>query len=133
MTDHRSPLSDPALDALFAQARATAPADLPDALSARLIAQAEAMVPAAGPFTATAPARRGWFTALRDLLSDLGGAPGLAGLSVAGVAGVWIGFVQPEAAAGVPGLFWEGAAGVSPAVAILLDDATPFDDFDLVP
>lgn len=133
MTDNRTPLSDPALDALFAQARATAPADMPDTLSARLIAQAEAMVPATAPALNAAPARRGWLAGLGDLLSDLGGAPGVAGLSVAGVAGVWIGFVQPEAAAGVPGLFWEAAAGVSPTVATLLDDATPFDDFDLLP
>lgn len=132
MTDDRRPLTDTDLDALFAQARSADPAPVPDALFARLAAQAEAMVPAA-VLVPLAPVPRGWFAALRDLLSDLGGAPGLAGLSVAGVAGVWIGFVQPDAMAGVSGLVWEGAAGVSPTLATLAAEPTPFDDFDPLP
>jgi hypothetical protein len=123
-------LADGDLDALFAQARRADPAPLPDPFLARLTAQAEAMVPAP---PVAAPVRRGWLAGLRDILSDIGGAPGLAGLSVAGVAGVWIGFVQPEAIAGAPGLLWEGASGVSPTVAGLLDASTPFDDFDPLP
>jgi hypothetical protein len=137
MTDDRKPpvearpgfVPDGDLDALLSQARDVAPSPLPDALFARLVAQAEAMVPAPA---AAAPlgSRRGWVSALRQLVADIGGAPGLAGLSVAGVAGLWIGFVQPEAAAGVPGLIWDGAAGLSPALSSLLDETTPFDELD---
>jgi hypothetical protein len=140
MTTDRRPDPDPApqsdlssdtdLDSLFAQARGAA-APLPADLSARLVAQAEAMLPpATGPKPGSARGQRGWLSGLRGLLADLGGGPGLAGLSVAGVAGLWIGFVQPEAVAGVPGLLWEGAASVSPTLAGLRDEATPFDDFD---
>jgi hypothetical protein len=80
-------LNDNALEMLFASARAEAP--LPsDALVARVLADAEraAPVPAAPPVPV-------W----RALFGAIGGWRGGAGLALAGVAGLAIGFVSPEA------------------------------------
>lgn len=113
----RTPLPDDALEALFAQARRADPPALPADLAARLLAQAAAAQPRPQP----AP---GLWSRLRAALADVGGAPGLAGLGVAGVAGLWIGVADPVGAAA---LVWEGAAGLSPSVAGLLESDTPFD------
>jgi len=89
----RQDTPDVMLDALFAAARA-APAPVPDALTARVLADAAAEMPrAARPAAAVrvVPAP-GWLAALTGLL---GGRSAVAGLAAAGLAGVWIGFAQP--------------------------------------
>lgn len=112
MTDTRKPLSETELDALFAQARRADPAPLEPDFAARLIAQAEALRPR------PAPARPRWLARLRAALADVGGAPGLAGLGAAGVAGLWIGLADPV-----------GAATYVLQGAGLAEAATPFDHF----
>ncbi|KAA2316325.1 hypothetical protein DL237_08825 [Pseudooceanicola sediminis] len=91
------------LESLFAQAR-DVPAELPAALTARILADADAVlavqandrlnarhrVPVASPAPGLA---RGGFWA--QLLKSIGGAPALAGLAVATMAGVWVGIVPP--------------------------------------
>jgi hypothetical protein len=115
MTDPRP--AEPDLDALFAAARAAEPDGLPPAFEARLVAAAAAARPA--------PARRpGWAARLRAALADLGGAPALGGLAVAGVAGLWIGLADPADAAGY---LLDAAAGLNPALTDLLGAASPFD------
>lgn len=110
MTDTRKPLSETELDALFAQARRADPAPLDPDFAARLIARAQAAQPR--------PARPGWLARLRAALADVGGAPGLAGLGAAGVAGLWIGLADPV-----------GAATYVLQGAGLAEAATPFDPF----
>lgn len=118
----KDPLTDAGLEALFAAARAAPPPPLAAGFEARLLAAAEA---------ARLPARRpGGWARLRAALAEFGGMPGLAGVTAAGVAGLWLGFAGPVAGSGVPGLIWQSAAEVSPAVALFLAEATPFDDFD---
>jgi hypothetical protein len=112
MTEDRKPLPESDLDALFAAARAAEPAPLEPDFAARLIAQAEAARPR------PVPARPGWLHRLRAALADVGGAPGLAGLSAAGVAGLWIGLADPV-----------GAATYVLQGAGLAEAATPFDHF----
>lgn len=84
---------DAGLDALFAAARA-AEAPVPDRLLARVLADADAHMPRPMPVSAPtrAAAPRGWLAGLLDML---GGRGAVAGLAAAGLAGVWIGFVQP--------------------------------------
>lgn len=122
MTDDRTPhrppdasAGDDALDALLAAARDEAPPPLSPALRARLVADARAHAPVAAP---PAP---GWFARLRAALAEIGGAPGLAGVGVAGLAGVWIGFSGPGVTGEWLDRFWLGAADVSPTVAALID------------
>lgn len=130
MTGHLNPhdpipLGEAELEALFAQARAAAPPPLPSAIEARLLAAAEA---------AQAGARRrvrpGLLARLRAAMAEFGGMPGLASVTAAGVTGLWLGLAGPVGGSGVPGLIWQSAAEVSPAVAEFLAEATPFDDFD---
>lgn len=78
------------LDALFAAARAAEP-PVPDALLARVLADAAQHVPRAAPRAAPPPARS-WLAGVLDML---GGRGAMAGLAAAGMAGVFIGFVQP--------------------------------------
>ena len=104
-----------AMDDLFAEARAVAPEPLPEALTARLVAAAEAEVPR--------KAARGWLLRLRDALADIGGAPGLAGVGAAGLAGVWIGFAGPGATGDLVTRFWQGAASFSGPVSTLVEAA----------
>jgi hypothetical protein len=101
-----------ALDALFAEARAVEPDPLPEAIAARLLAGAEAAIPR--------PVRRGWLARVRDALAEIGGAPGLAGVGVAGLAGVWIGFSGPGMTGVLVNQFWQGAASVSGSVSALV-------------
>lgn len=120
------PLDGAELEHLFAAARRSPPAPVPDAFAARLIAAAEAAVP-------PRPASRGpgLLAQLRAALAAFGGVTGLASVSAAGVAGLWLGLAGPVGGSGVPGLIWLSAAEVSPSVALFLDETTPFDDFDL--
>lgn len=80
------------LDALFAEAREAAPAPLPEALAARLLGDALAAQPQPAPRRTLRP---GLFARLRAALAEIGGAPSLAGVGVAGMAGIWIGFASP--------------------------------------
>lgn len=75
------------LDALFETAQRQA---VPDGLMARVLADAAAAQ--AVPMPAARRAARGW---LAGVLAALGGPGALAGLATAGLAGVWIGMVQP--------------------------------------
>lgn len=70
---------DDALEMMFAQARATPPA-VPEALMARVVADAVAAQP-----------RQGW----RAWLAGLGGLPGLGGLVTATCVGFWLGVAPP--------------------------------------
>ena len=110
-TEHQKTASaDAALDALFSEAQLAPPEPLPDGLRSRLMADAlAATTPAAAP-------RRSWLARFGAVLADLGGASGLAGVSAAGVAGVWIGFSGPGVTGDLVTQFWQGAATVSPTV-----------------
>lgn len=92
MTDHDD------LETLFARARACPPAAGPDFL-ARLLEDADRMQPAAPArkmAQTTAVSRRGW---LARLAQALGGAGALAGVGSAAMAGLVLGYVQPDALA----------------------------------
>ncbi len=78
-----------ALEAHFKAARAR-PLAPPDALLARVLADAEAVQATPAPVR-TVP-RRGW----RPVLRAIGGWPAAAGLLAATLAGVWIGASPPE-------------------------------------
>lgn len=105
--------SEADLDALFAEARETAPDPLPASLQARLIDGALQAQPRPAP-------RPGWFARLSAMLAEIGGAPGLAGVGAAGLAGVWIGFSGPGMTGDLVSQFWQGAASVSPTVSALV-------------
>lgn len=81
-------VNDTELEALFQQARATAP-QMPDGLLARVLSDAETMQPA--------PLRRGW----QAVFSALGGLPGMGGLITASCLGFWLGVAPPT---GLPDL-----------------------------
>jgi hypothetical protein len=88
--------ADAVLEDLFAQARAVAE-PVPDALLARVLADAGAAMPRTPALQAVPVAARpgpGWLAALVTLL---GGRSAVAGMAAAGLAGVWIGFAQPVA------------------------------------
>ncbi len=88
----RYEVDDAGLDARFAAARAAEP-PVPDRLVARVLADAAAHVPKAIPRPAASRTLAGgWLAGLLDML---GGRGAVAGLAAAGLAGVWIGFVQP--------------------------------------
>ncbi len=80
-----------AIERLLAAADAAPPAPLAPDFAARLMADARAALP-----RPAAVAMPGPFARLRAGLAawvqPVGGAPGLAGLAVAGLVGVWIGF-----------------------------------------
>ena len=85
--------SDALLDALFGQAQAAKLHPVPDALMARVLADADAAMPRApAPALALAPRPAGWLTVL---VTYLGGRGAVAGMVSAGLAGVWIGLAQP--------------------------------------
>jgi hypothetical protein len=91
MTDRHENEDEAALDALFGAARAARP-DPSAALLARIAADAEAVAAELARQAAARPARGGFF----GWLPAIGGWPALAGLATATVAGVWIGYVQPD-------------------------------------
>ena len=111
-------LADAELDALFAVARDEIAEPLPVAFHARLMADAEAMA-AQHVANANPP---GVFARLAAMLAEFGGIPGLASVSAAGVAGVWIGFSGPGVTGDLVAQFWQGAATVSPTVSTWVDD-----------
>lgn len=82
---------DRALESLFDAARADPP-NAPDALMARVIADAQAFQPQT--------ARRGW-RAWQGWLRAIGGLPALGGLVTATCVGFWLGVAPPE---GIPDL-----------------------------
>lgn len=90
----RNVQEDWGLDSLFADARAAEPR-VSEGLMARVLADADAMMPKAlglpEPQHRPEP-RRGW---LAGLWTVLGGPRGMAGLVAAGAAGVIIGFLDP--------------------------------------
>jgi len=91
MNDHDM-LSDAQLEALFEHAREEV--ILPSqALWERVHADADACLPVQQPDPRRAPARTGL---IAGLIAAIGGWPSLAGLATATIAGVWIGFSNPE-------------------------------------
>jgi ferric-dicitrate binding protein FerR (iron transport regulator) len=82
---------DTDLDLVFAAARAARPQP-PDALTARVLADAYAAQPAAPIARRAAPPPRGVWGRLSEIL---GGGGVLAGLGTAAVAGVWLGYADP--------------------------------------
>ncbi|MFN7224715.1 MAG: hypothetical protein ACK4MS_11905 [Paracoccaceae bacterium] len=83
--------SDAELDDLFRQAQAT-PAVADDAFMARVLTDALAAQPAATGFARSEPRRGFW----ARLAAALGGAVAVAGISTAAMAGLVMGYVQPE-------------------------------------
>ena len=82
---------DADLDSLFLQAQAT-PIDAGDAFMARVVADALAAQP--GPRSiAVRPSRRGVWA---RMAAAVGGAIAVAGIGTAAMAGLVIGYVQPE-------------------------------------
>ena len=82
-------LHDTELDALFAEAQQATPEPSPEFM-ARLTAEALAEQP-----QRRAAVKRGGFWS--EIWEAIGGAPALAGLAVAGVAGLWLGIYPPAA------------------------------------
>ena len=86
------------LDDLLAQRAAIAaqPMPVPDALMARILADAARAQPRPQPFAvrAPAPAKLTFWQAMSDVF---GGAGVLAGLATAACAGIYLGAVQPAA------------------------------------
>jgi hypothetical protein len=81
--------SDDDLTLAFAAARCDAARPAPEALLARIEADAAAFLPRPRPEPSV------W----RRFADALGGWPALGGLATAGVAGFWLGYAPPEAAA----------------------------------
>ena len=94
-----------ALEALFDEARASAPEPSHD-LTARVLADALAAMPVARPAERPDAVARCGF--LGGLLAALGGWGGIGGLATAAVAGVWIGFSSSVADSTVAGLLGSG-------------------------
>ena len=112
------------LDALFAEARGDAP-KVPDPLMTRVLADAASVSAAEqAPTPQPAPARKG------RILGWFGGWAGVAGLSTAAAAGVFIGFAAPQGVNSV-------AAAVSPATSSIYGltavsaFSSDFDDWSL--
>lgn len=105
------------LEELFAEARAT-PAPAPDDFMARVLADALREMPA----EAALPARRaapspspGFWT---RLVAAVGGAAAMAGISSAAMAGLVLGYVQPDSLVSLAGSY--GLPGTSSATYDLL-------------
>jgi len=124
--DNAGQADDALLEPFFAAARAPVERDLPDALSARLLHDALAQIPAPSPVRAS---RRGAVAGLvarvRDGVAALGrqaarlpgGASGVAVVCSAGLAGVWIGLAVPEPAS-------ELLVSFAPGARSLVDDGS---------
>ena len=84
------------LDALLAQAAAT-PVAPSAALTARILADAQAMQPRPQATAVPSRPRPGVLAWLSDLAEGLGGGRAVAGLSLAGVAGLFLGVADPSA------------------------------------
>lgn len=95
-------MQDSDLDDLFGAAR-TAVA-VPSALMARVLADADTHQPVAQPLERSRRRAGLW----AGFLAAIGGAVGVAGLSTAAMAGVWIGFAEPTALTAVTDAFLSG-------------------------
>lgn len=87
------------LEAFFAAGRAQAPATVPDALMARILADATGVQAATAQAAArpvARPATAGRPGLWRRLSETLGGRGALAGLLSATLAGLWLGFSPPD-------------------------------------
>ncbi|WP_370274979.1 hypothetical protein [Pararhodobacter marinus] len=111
--------ADAALDALFAEARDAAAGPLPVTFREALLADARRVQPL--------PVRVSWGARIRALLADFGGAPSLAGVGAAGLAGLWIGIAAPGPTADLVSSFWQGASGGAPGVAAWTSEGTVLD------
>lgn len=108
------------LDAMFAEAAAQ-PARVSPDLMARLLSDADMAQPrpqalAPQALSGTAPRRAGWLSALAEAL---GGRRALAGLSLAGLTGLFLGVVQPT--------------GVQSLTTLLSQSTVTADQMDLLP
>jgi predicted lipid-binding transport protein (Tim44 family) len=113
-TNDHDHLTDDAMEALFAEARAQGPAPSGD-LMARILQDAEAETRArAAPKPSPRP-RTSW---LERLSGALGGWPALGGLVASTVLGLLLGVAQPSGLSGVTASLW--GDGVS--VTLGLDD-----------
>ena len=110
-------MQDSDLDDLFATARST-PLAVSAALTARVMADAQRLQPVT--VRPVAPKSRFW----AGFLSAIGGAPAVAGLSTAALAGLWIGFAQPVGLVSVTEILLAGTALAEP-----LDVMPAYDDF----
>lgn len=123
-TDAPMPDDDALLAPFFASARAPSESDLPDALHARLLQDALAQMPAPPPVTAPArgvrPVAAGLMARVgngvaafgRQSARLLGGAPGVAVVCTAGLAGIWIGLAAPGSTADLLGYIAPGSSVV---------------------
>ena len=115
---------DGELEAAFRAARGAAIP--PEDLVSRVLAdaarvQAQAM---GGSAPAAAPVRKGGW--MRDLVSGLGGWPAVSGVTLAGVAGLAMGFAAPDLVDGWSGgQIWAltGGGGTMPEIGALWDGA----------
>lgn len=92
-------MPDADLDALFAQARNTGP--VPSAaLLGRIAADAQAAQETQARRQTSSPARNSspWW---RRVVAELGGVPAMGGLLASVVAGVYLGFANPDLASGL--------------------------------
>ncbi len=113
-------MNDSDLDDLFAVAKRHKTAVSSD-LMARVMADADLHMPRpVVPKRVVAP-RVGVWSAI---VTAIGGAGALAGLSTATLAGVWIGFAQPTAISAVTDVLW-----TDEAVYETVDVLPAFDDF----
>ncbi|WP_022702679.1 hypothetical protein [Pseudorhodobacter ferrugineus] len=109
-------MQDSDLDDLFGAARA--PVAVPSALMARVLADADAMQFSGRPVVRVSRGTGLW----AGFWAAIGGVAGVAGLSTAAVAGVWIGFAQPTALTAVTDAFLTGD--------LVTDTFDVFPDFD---
>lgn len=113
-----SRLSDAELDALFDEASSASPDALSADMTARLMEDAQALMPVPQMRRAKRPS---FWQKAAQIFADFGGAPGFAGMGVAGLAGVWIGFAGPGQAGELVSSFWQGAASVNPTVSTWIE------------
>lgn len=132
-----SRLAEAELDALFDVASSAAPDALSADMTARLMQDALASMPEAVQIEEAQTAANTWpatpvpqmrrakrpsfWEKASQLFADFGGAPGFAGMGVAGLAGVWIGFAGPGQAGELVSSFWQGAASVNPTVSTWIE------------
>lgn len=121
MSIERGSGADEGLEALFAEARMAPPPPLDAALRTRLIE--DALRQADG----SRVRRPGLWSRLFALLADPRGAPGVAGVAAAGVAGLWIGVSSPGMTGELITQVWQG---VAPTAAWSGDEAAVFTQSD---
>lgn len=88
-------MDDQSLDALFDAARA-APPKVPEALMARVTADAATQM----------PVQRGFGARLQRVLAGLGGMPALGGMITASCVGFWMGLAPPEGLPDLSAAIW---------------------------